>query len=215
MSAVGQQVNLGLRLLDDQLLDADGHRCGRVDDVQLKGSPGSRRTEVSALLVGSGAWTERFRSPFEQAIAGLTPGYMHVIPWAEVALVGTTVRLSKPAKELGLETSEGRNVQWLDAPPRGTFRLSELLRTQAVTTSGADLGRIWEVRAERQTKVPDEHVNEAWRVIGLLIGRSGLQERIGMSVESDPVPSERFLPWDAVQDLVPGVVMVSDDAASR
>ncbi|MFL5907502.1 MAG: hypothetical protein ACJ75Z_07905 [Solirubrobacterales bacterium] len=212
MSAVGQQVNLGLRLLDDQLLDADEHRCGRVDDIQLKGMPGSRRTEVSALLVGSGAWTERLRRPFGQAVAGLVPGYMHVVAWGEVTQVSTAVWLSKPAKELGLETSDGRSVQWIDAPPRGTFRLSELLRSRLVTSSGADLGRIWEVRAQRQTEVPDEHVNEAWRVVGLLIGRAGLRERIGVSFEEEPVPGPSFVPWQAVQGIAEGVVTVSDAA---
>jgi sporulation protein YlmC with PRC-barrel domain len=214
MSAIGQQVNLGLRLLDDQLLDSDDHRCGRVDDVQLRGMPGSRRSEITALLVGSGAWTERLRRPFGQAVAGLAPGYMHVVPWGEVTRIGTAVRLSKPAKELGLESSDGRNVQWIGAPPRGTFRLSELLRSRLVTTSGSDLGRIWEVRAERQTEVPDEQINEAWRVIGLLIGRPGLQERIGVSIEGDPVPSANFIAWNAVQDLAPGVVTVSDTAGT-
>jgi hypothetical protein len=79
-----------------------------------------------------------------------------------------------------------------------------------VTSSGSKLGRIWEIRAERQTKVPDEHVNEAWRPVGLLIGRVGLQERIGMSFEEDPVPSEDFIPWDTVQDIAPGLVTVAD-----
>ena len=211
MSVLGLHVNLGLRLLDDQLLDADDHRCGRVDDVQLKGSPGSR-AQISALLVGPGAWSDKLRRPFSQVAEGLTPDYMHVIPWSEVTWVGTAVRLSKPARELGLETRDGRSVQWVDAPPRGTFRLSELLRSQVRTTSGSELGRIWEVRAERQTKIPDEHVNEEWRPVGLLIGRAGLQERIGMSFEEDPVPSESFIPWDAVQDLAPGVVTVADSA---
>jgi sporulation protein YlmC with PRC-barrel domain len=212
MSVLGLQVNLGLRLLDDQLLDSDDHRCGRVDDVQLKGSAGSR-TEISALLAGPGAWSDKLRRPFSQLAAGLAPDYMHVIPWSEVTRVGTAVRLSKPAKELGLETRDGRNVQWVDAPPRGTFRLSELLRAHLVTSSGSKLGRIWEVRAERQTKVPDEQVNEAWRPVGLLIGRVGLQERIGMSFEEDPVPGQSFIPWDAIQDLAPGVVTVADPGA--
>jgi len=208
MSVLGRQVNLGLRLLDDQLLDADDHRCGRVDDVQLKGSPGSR-TQISALLVGPGAWSDKLRRPFSQVAEGLAPDYMHVIPWSEVTRVGTAVRLAKSAKELGLETRDGRSVQWVDSPPRGTFRLSELLRSQLVTNSGSELGRIWEVRAERQTKIPDEHVKEDWRPVGLLIGRPGLQERIGMSFEEDPVPSKSFIPWDAVQDLAPGLVTVA------
>jgi sporulation protein YlmC with PRC-barrel domain len=209
MSAVGSQVNLGLRLLDDQLLDSDDHRCGRVDDVRIKGSPGAR-SEISALLVGPGAWTERLRRPWEQLVEGLAPDHMHVIAWSEVTRISTAVKLAKTAKELGLETRDGRNVQWVDAPPRGTFRLSELLRARLVTGSGSDLGRIWEVRAERQTKVPDERINEAWRLVGLLAGRGGLQERIGMRVEGDPVPGGAFIPWEAVQDLGPGVVTVAD-----
>lgn len=211
MSTLGLHVNLGLRLLDDQLLDSDDHRCGRVDDVQLKGAPGSR-AEISALLVGPGAWSDKLRRPFSQLAAGLAPDYMHVIPWREVTRVGTAVHLSKPAKELGLEMRDGRSVQWVDAPPRGTFRLSELLRASAVTSAGRHLGRVWEVRAERRTEVPDEHVNEPWRPVGLLVGRAGIRERIGMSFEDDPVPGSSFIPWEAVQDLASGVVTVAESS---
>jgi sporulation protein YlmC with PRC-barrel domain len=35
------------RLLDEQILDSDGKRCGRVDDIELRGSP----PRVTALLV--------------------------------------------------------------------------------------------------------------------------------------------------------------------
>jgi sporulation protein YlmC with PRC-barrel domain len=206
---MGTQVALGLRLLDDQLFDSEDHRCGRVDDVQLKGAPGTR-TEVSALLVGSGAWSFRLRKPFGYLVEGLAPGYMHLVPWSDVVRVGTSVRLSRPAKELGLESSDGRSVQWLGAPPRGTFRLSELLGSRLVTSSRSDLGRIWDVRAERQTDLPDEQVNEAWRVTGLVAGRMGWEERIGLSPEGDPTEGEIFIPWQAVQDLAPGVVTVSD-----
>jgi sporulation protein YlmC with PRC-barrel domain len=209
MSAASRHVNLGLRLLDDQLLDSNGHRCGRVDDVQLKGSPGSRRAEISALLIGPGAWSGRLRRPLSDLIVGLAPDHMHVVPWSEVSSVGTAVHLAKSATELGLETRDGRSVQWLDDPPRGTFRLSQLLRAQAVTSSGTELGRIWEVRAERRTDAPDERVNEAWRPIGLLINRGGLEERIGMSFEEDLVPGDSFVPWDAVQEFAPGLVRVA------
>ena len=125
MSAVGTELDLGLRLLDDQLFDANGHRCGRVDDIQLKGAAGLR-TEVSALLVGSGAWQGRLRRPFAYAIDGIAPEHLIRIPWAEVVRVGTSVELSRSAKELGVEAKDGRNVQWIGAPPRGTVRLSEL-----------------------------------------------------------------------------------------
>jgi sporulation protein YlmC with PRC-barrel domain len=209
MSAVGTQVDLGLRLLDDQLLDADGHRCGRVDDVQLNGGPGSP-TEVSALLVGPGSWRGRLRKPFAYIVKGLGPDYMRCIPWSEVTRVGTAVELAHTAKEVGLETSDGRNVQWVGAPPRGTIRVSELLRSRLVSSSGVELGRVWDVRVERQTKVPDEHVNEAWRVVGLITGRSGWKERIGLSPEGDPAEGETFTPWQSVQDIGSGLVTVAD-----
>jgi sporulation protein YlmC with PRC-barrel domain len=211
MSPIGTQVDLGLRLLDDQLFDSDEHRCGRVDDIQLEGAPGAR-TEVSALLVGPGAWSGRVRKPFAYPVEGLGPNYMHYIPWSEVVRVGTSVALSQPAKDLGLETRDGRNVQWVDAPPRGTIRVSELLRSRLVTSSGIELGRIWDVRAERQTQVPDEHVNEAWRVVGLITGRMGWKDRIGLSPEGDPAAGETFTPWESVQNIGSGIVTVADSA---
>jgi sporulation protein YlmC with PRC-barrel domain len=208
MSAVGIHIDLGLRLLDDQLLDSDEHRCGRVDDIQLKGGPGSR-TEVAALLVGPGAWTTRLRQPFSYVVDGLSPDHMHVIPWTEVTAVGTAVHLSSTAEEIGLETNDGRNVQWAGAPPRQTVRVSELLRSNLITASGERLGRVWDVRVERQTKLPDERVNETWRVIGLITGRGGWQERIGLSPEGDPQEGEHFVPWESVQEIGDGVVTVA------
>jgi sporulation protein YlmC with PRC-barrel domain len=211
MSAVGTTVDLALRLLDDQLFDLDEHRCGRVDDVQLAGGPG-RRTEVAALLVGPGAWTSRLRRPFNHAVDALGPDYMHCIPWSEVTRVGTSVALSKPARELGLETADGRNVQWVDSPPRGTIRVSELLRSRLATSSGTDLGRIWDIRAERQTRIPDERVNETWRVTGLIAGRMGWKLRIGVLAEDDSSSGEFFMPWDSVLEIRPGTVVVADSS---
>ena len=211
MSPVGTDIDLGLRLLDDQLLDSDEHRCGRVDDIRLEGKPGSG-TEVSALLVGPGAWTPRLRRPFSDIIDGLSPDHMHVIPWSEVTAVGTAVHLSSTAKDLGLETNDGRSVQWVGDPPRGTFRVSELLRSSLVTRSGQRLGRIWDVRVERQTELPDERVNEAWRVTGLISGKGGWRERIGLAPEGDAGEGERFIAWDAVEDIGDGLVTVSDVA---
>jgi sporulation protein YlmC with PRC-barrel domain len=212
MSAIGTQVDLGLRLMDDQLLDANEHRCGRVDDIQLKGAPGSR-AEVSALLVGPGSWTGRLRRPFAYLVKGLGPDYMRCVPWSEVTRVGTAVELAHSAKELGLESSDGRNVQWVGAPPRGTMRVSELLRSRLHTASGEDLGRIWDVRVERRTEIPDERVNEPWRVTGLIVGMIGWKERIGLSPEGDPAQGESFVPWESVQDLGAAIVTVADSAA--
>jgi sporulation protein YlmC with PRC-barrel domain len=211
MSAMGTQVDLGLRLLDDQLFDSEEHRCGRVDDIQLAGGPGAP-TEISALLVGPGTWTGRLRRPFAHLVEGLAPDYMHCIPWSEVTSVGTSVVLARPAKDLGLESADGRNVQWVGAPPRGTIRASELLRSRLRTSSGVDLGRIWDLRAERQTDLPDERVNESWRISGVIAGRAGWRKRIGLSAEGDPVEGEIFTSWDSVQNIAAGLVTVADSA---
>ena len=208
MSAAGTEVDLGLRLLDDQLFDVKEHRCGRVDDVQLKGSPGAK-TEVAALLIGPGAWGKRLRRPFSQLVEGLGPRYMHLVSWGEVAAIGTAVSLAHTAEELGLEANDGRNVQWVGSPPRGTIRLSSLLGATLATASGERLGRIWDVRAERQTKVPDEHITEAWRVTGLIAGRRGWEGRIGLSPEGHPTEGEALIPWESVQEIGAGVVTVS------
>src|SRR5215208_1058919 len=208
MNAVRTQIDLGLRLLDDQLLDSEEHRCGRVDDIQLKGSPGSR-TQVSALLSGSASWTKRLRQPFAGVIAGFAPAYVHCIPWSDVTAVGTAVHLSRTAEEIGLEAADGRNVQWLGSPPRGTVLVSELLRSSIVTEAGEKIGRARDVRVERQTELPDERVNEDWRVIGLISGHAGWQERIGLSPEEDPNEGESFIPWDSVTEIGDGILTVS------
>jgi hypothetical protein len=135
---------------------------------------------------------------------------VHVIPWSEVTRVGTSVGLARPAKELGLESAAGRDVLWVDAPPRGTIRVSELLGSRLESSSGADLGRIWDVRAERLTELPDERVNEAWRVTGLITGRMGWKERIGLSPEGDPSPGEAFTAWTSVLEIGSGRVVVGD-----
>ena len=66
------------------------------------------------------------------------------------------------------------------------------------------------MRAERQTKLPDERVNEAWQVSGLILGRGAWRERIGLIPETDPDKAGTFVPWGAVEDLADGVVTLSD-----
>jgi sporulation protein YlmC with PRC-barrel domain len=104
------EVDLALRLLDDQVIDSEGTRCGRVDDVELQGGPG-QRTEVGGLLLGSGAWPSRLPRPFAAAADFLLPDYVQRVPWECVADVETTVKLSVSEADLGLGTGEGRNAR--------------------------------------------------------------------------------------------------------
>lgn len=91
------------RLLDEQILDADGRRCGRVDDLELEGSP----LRVSALLVGVGIYPRRVPRrlrPLARRVFGEETWGKNAmrIPWGEVDRIDSTVRLRKKAAELGL-----------------------------------------------------------------------------------------------------------------
>jgi hypothetical protein len=52
------EIDIGLGVLDHQLLDKDGRRCGKVDDLAIEGGPG-QTPEVVAILAGPGYWAQR------------------------------------------------------------------------------------------------------------------------------------------------------------
>jgi sporulation protein YlmC with PRC-barrel domain len=101
--AGSEPIFIAHRLLDEQILDADGRRCGRVDDIELEGSP----PRVSALLVGVGIYPRRVprrlrplaRRLFGEEVWGKSALR---VPWEEVDAVDSTIRLRKVAEELGL-----------------------------------------------------------------------------------------------------------------
>jgi hypothetical protein len=94
-------INLGLNVLDHQLLDSDDRRCGKVDDIALEGGPGED-LEVVAILCGPGVW--RARAGLIGRVASWLGGGGRVrIPWGEVVEVDSHVKLRKGAEvyELG------------------------------------------------------------------------------------------------------------------
>jgi sporulation protein YlmC with PRC-barrel domain len=101
------------RLLDEQILDCDGKRCGRVDDIELQGSP----PRVSALLVGEGLYPRRLPVHLRRAARRLLgPERWGAnalrVPWAEVDRIEAAVHLRGKAEELGL--GEGDDPQrWM------------------------------------------------------------------------------------------------------
>ena len=100
------QIHLGRNLLDHQLLDKDGRRCGNADDLAIEGGPGER-AEVVAILVGPGYWPQR--AGWVGRLAGRIGGSGRVrVPWAEVEKVNSAVELKKRADELGLGTADDR-----------------------------------------------------------------------------------------------------------
>ena len=87
---------------DLALIDRDDRNCGIVDDIEMaQTEPGI--WEMTALLVGPGAW--RRRSP--RWLTALLPGHKLVrVDAADVASTGTSVRLLRKADEIGLACRE-------------------------------------------------------------------------------------------------------------
>jgi sporulation protein YlmC with PRC-barrel domain len=205
------QVNLGLRLLDDQLIDREGNRCGRVDDVEFTGAPGEE-TEINALLTGSASWPSRLPWPLSSLLDEMASGFSDCIPWSAVEQVSTCVQLSLGKEDLGLDTDDGRNVRWKNEPGTDRIQLTDLLGSKVVDSDGRSLGKVREVRAERVTPAPSEQVNEAWRISGLLLGLQGLRERIGMTTRERLEGEPWFVPWDRVMKVEMGTITTSGGA---
>ncbi|MEA2522353.1 MAG: hypothetical protein QOI81_1999 [Actinomycetota bacterium] len=97
------EVDIALSILDHQLVDGEGHNCGKVDDleiVDLNGSP-----EVTEILVGGTAWRSRGR--LGRLAARVSGNAVHV-PWADVDAVSSVVTLRPPASELRLNRGDDR-----------------------------------------------------------------------------------------------------------
>jgi sporulation protein YlmC with PRC-barrel domain len=108
-------IDLGLNLLDHQLLDAEGRRCGKVDDLALEGGPGEE-LQLAAILSGPGVWLAP-AGLIGRAAAWLGGGRRVRVPWEDVAEVGSHVKLRKRAGELGLGRGDDRLRPYLEKIP--------------------------------------------------------------------------------------------------
>ena len=107
-------IDLGLGILDHQLVDSDGRRCGKVDDLELEGVA-EGKPRVAAILTGPGAW--RGRGRIGAALGRLFGASTVRVPWEEVAGVDSGVRLRKPAAELRLARGDRRTERWIEKLP--------------------------------------------------------------------------------------------------
>ena len=103
---MSKTINLGLHLVDRQLLDSEDRRCGNVDDLALEGGPGEK-LEVVAVFSGPGVWRSR-AGLIGRFAAWIGGGSVVRIPWEEVANVSAHVRLRRRAEELGLGRGDER-----------------------------------------------------------------------------------------------------------
>jgi len=102
-------IHVGRNVLDHQLLDKDGRRCGNVDDLAIEGD------EVVAILVGPDVWRNRGRVG-RLAARVSRPGRAR-ISWSEVDCIDSAVRLRRTAPEYGLGRGDDRVRPWLERIP--------------------------------------------------------------------------------------------------
>jgi sporulation protein YlmC with PRC-barrel domain len=107
-------LDLGLGLLDHQLVDCEGRRCGNVDDLELEGvREGEPR--VRAILVGPPVWKGRGR--LGRIAARVASGPTVRVPWDEVERIDAAVHLRKAARELRLGRGDDRARKWVEWIP--------------------------------------------------------------------------------------------------
>jgi hypothetical protein len=94
-------------------------------------------------------------------------------------------------------------VRWVNEDVPDSLLLSTLIGRD-LKLADESLGRIWDARAERQRG--DAAGDESWRVTGLLVGRAGLLQRLGIAFGERLAPPEAhvragFVAWERVQRL--------------
>jgi sporulation protein YlmC with PRC-barrel domain len=97
----GEELDLAYRLLDLDLVDREGVRCGKLDDIELDGSPGEP-TYVAAILSGPAVPPARFPRRVRGLARRLFKGRPTRVPWDQVEDFAAVVELGQTAAELGL-----------------------------------------------------------------------------------------------------------------
>jgi sporulation protein YlmC with PRC-barrel domain len=111
----GVELDIALHVLDRQLLDKNGRRCGNVDDLAIEGGAGEV-PEVVAILVGPGYWPQR--AGLIGKLAGRIGGGRRVrVDWSDVRKIDSAVELKRAATELGLGRGDDRLRPYLDKIP--------------------------------------------------------------------------------------------------
>ena len=109
------EIDIGLHVLDRQLLDKNGRRCGNVDDLAIEGGAGEE-AEVVAILVGPG-YSAAARRLGRQGRGLDRRGSRVRVDWSDVVKVGSAVELKKEATELGLGRGDDRLRPYVDRIP--------------------------------------------------------------------------------------------------
>ena len=109
------EIDIALQVLDHQLLDKNGRRCGNVDDLAIEGGPGEL-PEVVAILAGPGYWPQR--AGLIGKLAGWIGGGRRVrVDWNDVDKIDSAVELKRGATELGLGRGDDRLRPYIEKIP--------------------------------------------------------------------------------------------------
>ena len=119
-----REIDLGYLLLDAELIDVNGRRCGKVDDLELDGAPGGD-ARLSAILSGEGLWIDRLPLRLRSLGAKLLPKpvvgkNVHRVPWEAVDCVTAVVNLREPAPELDLGRGDDELAPLIRKLPHST-----------------------------------------------------------------------------------------------
>jgi sporulation protein YlmC with PRC-barrel domain len=117
-----ERMDLIYRVLDDQLVDVDGRRCGRVDDLEFDGDVGVA-PRLHAILSGSGTWHKRMPRRLRKIGArifgvGALGDDVIRVPWHEIDEIKSVVKLRAKASELGLVQGDDRDASFVAKFPK-------------------------------------------------------------------------------------------------
>jgi sporulation protein YlmC with PRC-barrel domain len=122
MSDHPDHMDLAYRILDDQLVDVDGRRCGRADDIEFEGGLGEP-PRLYAIISGSGSWHRRFPRRLRGIGArvfgsGVSGDNVIRVPWNQVDDIGAVLKLKAKARDLGLAQGDYRQGEHIAHWPK-------------------------------------------------------------------------------------------------
>jgi hypothetical protein len=118
MSEDRKLIDLGFMLMDRQLIDSEGRRCGKVDDLDLEGGPGEE-TKVVAVVSGPEVWRAGKHGPIGWITARLFGGGddTALVHLDTIEELGPVIKLKLPAAELGLGQGDDRVAEFVRRIP--------------------------------------------------------------------------------------------------
>ncbi|MEA2411932.1 MAG: hypothetical protein QOC77_2493 [Thermoleophilaceae bacterium] len=122
---MAEHMDLVYRVLDDQLVDVDGRRCGRADDLEFDGEVGGPPPRLGWILSGSGVWHSRLPRPLRKLGArvfgsGVVGGDVIRVPWEQVDRLDTVIDLKAKARDLGLGKGDDFAATLVEKLPRSS-----------------------------------------------------------------------------------------------